>query len=85
MIVSFVPGRIRLRFKELKDQTLCDRVHARIKEIPGITQVEIKPLTGSILIEYDTSILPTEKLIEMGREELKKANITLNLPGLLKG
>jgi copper chaperone CopZ len=77
MIVSFVPGRIRLRFKELKNQTVCNQVYDRIKDIPGIIAVEIKPLTGSILIEYDVKIISTEKLFKMGREELAKVHIIL--------
>ena len=77
MIVSFVPGRIRLRFKELKNKGVGEQVYARIKAIPGIIAVEIKPLTSSILIEYDTAVLPTEKLFEQGREELAKARIRL--------
>jgi hypothetical protein len=83
VIVSFVPGRIRLRFKELKAQAVSDLVYARVKEIPGIIKVEIKALTGSILIEYDVKTLPTEKFIALGREELAKANITLDLPDKL--
>jgi copper chaperone CopZ len=79
MVVSFVPGRIRLRFRELKNQAICDLVHARLKEIAGITHVEIKTLTGSILLEYDTRILSTEKLFKLGRAELAKVNITLDI------
>jgi hypothetical protein len=77
MIVSFCPGRIRLRFRELKDKTLADTAGARIRETAGISKVEINTLTGSILIEYDLQILPTEKLLELGRRELAKFNITL--------
>ena len=77
MIVSFCPGRIRLRFKELKDAAAAALAQARIKETPGITGVEINTRTGSLLIEYDTGILPTEKLIEMGRNELAKLTIEL--------
>jgi hypothetical protein len=72
MIVSFCPGRIRLRFRELKDKTTAKTAKMRIQETPGITGVEINTLTGSILIEYDTRILPTEQLLEMGRRELAK-------------
>ena len=77
MIVSFVPGRVRLRFAELKDKTLADTVEKRIKETAGITKAEINTLTGSILIQYDPQILPTEKLIEAGKHELAKLNIIL--------
>jgi copper chaperone CopZ len=83
MVVSFIPGRIRLRFKELKNPATACQVSARVKQIPGITNVEIKTITGSILIEYDAKILPTEKLIEKGKEELAKANIRLEIPSSL--
>ena len=80
MLVSFVPGRIRLRFKELKENAAAENAKARIKETPGITRVDINPLTGSILIEYDPAVLPTEKLLESGKQELAKLKIKLDLP-----
>ena len=80
MVVSFVPGRIRLRFKELKTPATAEDVKARVAETPGITKVEINPVTGSILVEYDPEILPTEKLIETGRRELAKLGIKPDLP-----
>ena len=80
MIVSFCPGRIRLRFKELKNKAVAETASMRIKETPGIRKVEINVITGSILIEYNAHILPTEKLLEAGRQELAKLNIALDKP-----
>lgn len=80
MIVSFCPGRVRLRFRELKDKTTAETASARIRETPGITGVEVNARTGSILIEYDTQVLPTEQLLEMGRRELAQFNIALDVP-----
>ncbi|MDR3301150.1 MAG: ATPase P [Spirochaetaceae bacterium] len=80
MISSFFPGRIRLRFAELKNPVIAAEVLSRIKAIAGISNTELNPLTGSLLVEYDTKILPTEKLIELGKTELAKVNITLKLP-----
>jgi copper chaperone CopZ len=82
MLVSFTPGRIRLRFKEVKKPSIAEQVRDKIKNIPGITTIEIKPLTGSILIEYDTKTLPTEQLLKMGRAELAKVNIEIEIPKL---
>jgi len=78
VIVSFVPGRIRLRFRELKEIEAAESAKARIKETPGITKVDINRLTGSILIEYDPAVLSTEKLIEKGKQELAMLNIKLD-------
>jgi len=80
VIVSFVPGRIRLRFKELKNPATAEIAKARIGEMPGIANAEINPATGSILIEYDSEALPTEKLMEIGGLELAKHGIKLDLP-----
>jgi hypothetical protein len=80
MIVSFCPGRIRLRFKELKDQAVADMARTRLMETPGITKAEVNTLTGSILVEYDAEILPVKKLLDLGRRELAKFNIRLDIP-----
>jgi copper chaperone CopZ len=82
VVVSFVPGRIRLRFRELKNSAVSESAKSRIGETPGVTKVEANPVTGSILIEYDTKILPTEKLAEEGRRELAKLGVTLDLHDL---
>ena len=78
MVVSFTPGRIRLRLKELKKNAVAENVKTRISEVPGITGVEINTVTGSILIEYNPAILPTETLVETGKQELAKYNIKLD-------
>ena len=85
MIASYSPGRIRLRFKELKDSKTADLVCRRLGETPGITRVEVKPLTGSLLIEFDVATLPPEKLMAMGRQELEKYGIRLELPPPFSG
>jgi copper chaperone CopZ len=78
MVVSFTPGRLRLRFKELKEDVIAENVKTRLSEAPGITKVEINKVTGSILIEYNQTILPTEKLIETGKQDLANYNIKLD-------
>jgi len=81
VLVSFVPGRIRLRLRELKNHlALAESAKTRALEIPGVTKVEINPVTGSILIEYDPAILPTENLMEIGGRELGKLGIKPELP-----
>jgi copper chaperone CopZ len=72
VIVSFIPGRVRLRLPELKDDTLAARVILQINAIPGITKAEIKTRTGSLLIEYDTAVISTEELVELGRAALER-------------
>jgi hypothetical protein len=80
VIVSYSPGRIRLRFKELKDPAIAELASVRIREVPGIIRVEIKPLTGSLLIEFDTKALPPAELFAKGKAELEKLRIHLEMP-----
>ena len=55
-VVSDIPGRLRLRLKELRwqDQLLAESAQA-LGSLPGLQQVEASPITGSILIHYDTA------------------------------
>ena len=76
MLVSFVPGRVRLRFKELKESAVAENTRQKIQQTSGVTKVEINQLTGSLLIEYDEKILPTDKLLELGKQELANLKIT---------
>ena len=80
MIVSFCAGRVRLRFKELRNRAVADEVLRRILAVRGITHAGVKTLTGSLLIEYDPSILSAKELLELGRIELATHGITLQLP-----
>ncbi|MDR3174899.1 MAG: heavy-metal-associated domain-containing protein [Treponema sp.] len=75
MIVSFVPGRLRLRLPELKNQDLAGELLPQIQAVPGIKTVEIKTLTGSLLIEYDPSVISTKRLIELGRAIARRVGI----------
>ena len=80
MVVSYSSGRVRLRFKELKNPRVAELASTRIRAVPGITGVEIKPLTGSLLIEFYPITLPPEKLLAIGKQELEKLDIHLDLP-----
>jgi hypothetical protein len=79
MIVSFIPGRFRLRLVELKNEALAARALPQILAVPGITRAEIKTLTGSLLVEYDPEIIPTEKLLEMGKAALEREGIRADI------
>lgn len=79
MIVSFIPGRVRLRLKELKNEALAARVLPQIQAVPGITGVEIKAITGSLLIEYNTEVISSEKLIELGKAALEREEIQADM------
>jgi hypothetical protein len=53
-VVHAIPGRIRLKVSELKDNpTLAVAVQDRLSSVPAVDLVETNPVTGSVLVVYD--------------------------------
>ncbi len=65
MITSFFPGRVRLRAPVFKESDLVEKAMSILKKSDAITHIENNPLTGSVLIEYNPSKVPMEKLVSM--------------------
>lgn len=64
-ISSDIPGRLRLRLDMLRRQDeLAARTADALSAKPGVTHAEVNPLTGSVLIGYDTERYPSaDKLL----------------------
>lgn len=57
-VASDIPGRVRLRLPELKHQkSLAEQCAETLRGIPGIDEVHVSPVTGSVLAFYDTDTL----------------------------
>jgi glycosyltransferase A (GT-A) superfamily protein (DUF2064 family) len=55
--VHSVPGRLRVRIPAAKGQpTTAEKLADRLNALEGITSVAANPVTGSILIRYDTAV-----------------------------
>jgi Heavy metal associated domain 2 len=53
-VVHAIPGRIRLKVAQVrKNPVLASEIQTRLATIHGIRQVEVNPLTGSILMLYE--------------------------------
>ena len=53
-VVHAIPGRIRLKVSELKDNpTLAEAVQERLSSVEAVDWVETNPVTGSVLVVYD--------------------------------
>lgn len=64
-IVSFIPGRVRLKIDALQgDPDFAGEVERRLREVDAITSVEIKPETGSVLVKYDRRKIATPENVE---------------------
>lgn len=50
--VHFVPGRLRLKLSELRNQCSASEAETYIKAIPGVTGAAANPATGSLTINF---------------------------------
>lgn len=64
IISSFFPGRVRLRAEIFKDSEIFSRAEGILKKSFGehIKKFEYNNVTGSILLCYDSSKIPVDKL-----------------------
>ena len=53
-IAHQVPGRIRLKIPSAKgNPDLLEEVKATFEALPGIDQITVNPVTGSVILQYD--------------------------------
>lgn len=77
-VTHFLPGRLRLKAPAIRGQAAAAKALGdAIRSIPGIKTLEINPLTGSLLITYDTAVLASEGATRQLRIVLRE-----HLPGL---
>ncbi|MCR5494513.1 MAG: hypothetical protein K6F15_02660 [Treponema sp.] len=81
MITSFFPGRVRLRAPIFKETELVNKAKAILQSSSSVEKVENNPLTGSVLVEYDTEKVPMDKLIPMQDFFMKLAKKAQNYSG----
>lgn len=77
MITSFFPGRIRLREEVFKDPIIVEEAIKILKSSDAIKSVENNYRTGSVLLEYEPSKVPMDKLKPLIPffEELRKLTV----------
>lgn len=85
-IVHHIPGRIRLRVLR-SGIPLAARtdLQAILQAIPGIQQVRINPVVGSVVVEYDTRRLPYplwERLAKLRFDATLHSELKRDLEGL---
>lgn len=62
MIVSFTPGRVRVRDNAFKDVAALVKIIKYFKELGGVSSVESNPVSGSILVKYDAGKIPSHSV-----------------------
>jgi hypothetical protein len=79
-VMSFIPGRVRLRVDLLKGaKTLAGQAQARLAEVPGIREVEANPVSGSLLVKYDSRRLAEQASVDALAAALDELFPTLDL------
>lgn len=62
-IESFIPGRMRLRSVLFKDGQCADLISRTLMSIEAVRSASVNELSGGMLLEYDPSSLPIDRLI----------------------
>lgn len=67
-IVHHIPGRIRLRVARSGVRLAASiDVQALLHAVPGIHQVRVNPIVGSVVVEYDAKRLPFPLWEKLGK------------------
>jgi len=64
-VKSFVDGRIRLRHPALCSPDNAALLLEMINAVDGVRSTTLNPVTGSLLLEYDPSVLDLQTLLDM--------------------
>ena len=59
-----VPGRLRVHIPQVKGSLAAARaIEAKISRVPGVSSVETRKLTGSVVIHYDPTATNSDTLL----------------------
>jgi hypothetical protein len=65
-LAHHVPGRLRLRSPALKgNASASEQARHQLAQIRGVRATSANPVTGSVLLEYDPSVLSAGKVIDL--------------------
>ena len=79
MIESFIEGRVRLRSPLFAEEAFVERLRSELLKIDGIEKDEPNLRTNSLLLEYDTTLLPLPRLMQAS-SLLTRMNELMELP-----
>lgn len=93
MIVSYIPGRVRLRSSALKDPENMQTILDMAKGFEGVISVTSSPATGSLLVLYDPEVISEDMLAQAAaafaeqfpEEPQSACGLGITLPECLRG
>lgn len=64
-VVSFFPGRLKLRVDKVKDnQSFAEKVEKDLRDLVSIRLIEADASSGNVLIKYDKKTFKDEKNVD---------------------
>jgi hypothetical protein len=65
-VVHAIPGRIRLKVARVRaNPGLASEIRTRLSAVPGIAMVDANPVTGSVLVLYEASMLASPGALQV--------------------
>ncbi len=64
-VKSLIDGRVRVRHPALRHEKNAAPLRELLGCLPGMNRITINPRTGSLLLEYDPSLLSREDLLSL--------------------
>lgn len=56
-VAHYIPGRIRIKLQRAQgDSVLLQQIKEGLSTLPGVTKVDVRPLTGSVIIHYNSNV-----------------------------
>ncbi|MDR0701540.1 MAG: hypothetical protein LBF61_03870 [Azoarcus sp.] len=62
LIVSSIPGRIRIRHKALASARRSERLQAAFLALDGVVRVDANTAASSLIVHYDAAAIPAEAM-----------------------
>lgn len=60
-----IDGRIRVRFPEIRgNRRAAAQLRRDLRALSGVSSVDANPLTGSVLVEYDSNCLSADDIFD---------------------
>ncbi len=63
-----VPGRMRIKSPLIKGMNNVEEVEALLEAIHGVQSFDINTVTGSILVNYNSKVVTSQKIISILRK-----------------
>lgn len=66
--VHDVPGRLRVKFQKMKNNPYRLEQIKTLLQVEGVYKIKSNPLTGSVVVEYDSLTIGSRHLLEILNE-----------------